>query len=158
MLVRDTIIRTAVVRPGMPVRDVFAECGRCHVQALPFVDGNGRITGRVTLKNIMKLACLPEYMVEMAPVLGKFLSCVDHAEEKVVEILCTPVDKFVREAGHTITSGDPAIKALAMMERFDTSYIFVVDEGEYQGIITVLSIAAKMSELAECGLPGHSGE
>lgn len=158
MLVKDTIIHTAVITAGMLVRDVFAECGKCHVQALPFMDGSGRITGRVTLKNVMKFACLPEYMVEMAPLLGNFLSCVDHAEEKVIEVLCSPVDNYVREASQFISSEAPAIKALAIMEKSDTSYIFVVDEGEYKGIITIQGIAAKMSELAECGISGHSGD
>jgi len=156
MLVKDTIIHTGVVRAGMLVRDVFAECGRSHVQALPFVDGSGRITGRVTLKNIMKFACLPEYMVEMAPLLGSFLSCVDHAEQKVKEVLCSPVDEYVREASQFIASDAPAIKALAIMEGSDTSYIFVVDEGEYKGIISIQGIAARMSEMAECGVSGHN--
>ena len=40
----------------------------------------------------------------------------------------------------------PLIKALAFMEQNDTSYIFVVDEGIYRGIITIQGIAAKMTE------------
>lgn len=147
MLVKDAIIHTKEVRSGMLVQDVFSECERTHVQALPFVDGAGRIIGRVTLKNIMKASCLPEYMVEMASLLGSFLSCVDNAEEKVSEVLCSPVDKYVREAGQFIATEEPAIKALAIMERSDTSYIFVVDDGEYKGIITIQGIAARMSEI-----------
>lgn len=150
MLVKDAIIHTKVVRTGMLVRDVFAECGSTHVQALPFMDQTGRISGRVTLKNIMKASCLPEHMVEMAPLLGSFLSCVDNAEEKVSEVLCSPVDEYVRKASQFITSEAPAIKALAMMQGSDTSYIFVVDDGEYKGIITIMGIAARMSEMAEC--------
>jgi CBS domain-containing protein len=153
MLVKDTIIHTKVVKTGMLVRDVFEECGRTRVQALPFVDGAGRITGRVTLKNIMKFACLPEHMVAMAPLLGSFLSCVDNAEEKVKEVICSPVDKYVREVSQFITSEEPTIKALALMERSDTSYIFVVDDGEYKGIVTIQGIAAKMSEMAVCLVP-----
>lgn len=150
MLVKDTIIHTKVVRTGMLACDVFAECGRTHVQALPFMDEAGRISGRVTLKNIMKVSCLPEYMVEMAPLLGSFLSCVDNAEEKVSKVLCSPVDEYVQKASQFITSEEPAIKALAIMERSDTSYIFVVDGGEYKGIITIQGIAARMSEIVQC--------
>ena len=62
MLVRDAIIHTRVVRPGMPVRDVFDECGRVHVQALPFVDSDGKLTFRVTLKFGRKIACLPRLL------------------------------------------------------------------------------------------------
>ena len=49
MLVRNNIIRTKVTRPGMLVCDVYAECGRAHVQALPFVDETGKLSGRVTV-------------------------------------------------------------------------------------------------------------
>ncbi|MES9834473.1 MAG: CBS domain-containing protein [Candidatus Thiodiazotropha sp. DIVDIV] len=158
MLVSDVLIRTKVVKNGMLVRDVFAECGRAHVQSLPFIDGHGKISGRVTLKNIMEFSCLPEHMVDMAPLLGSFLSCVNNAEEKVKEVLCSSVDKYVRDAGQFINSGAPAIKALAFMEKNDTSYIFVVDEGQYMGIVTIQGIAARMSEMAECPLTGARPE
>jgi CBS domain-containing protein len=150
MLVEDCVIQTGIVSPGMLVRDVFAECGRLHVQALPFVDAQGRIAGRVTLKNIMKFACLPEHMVELAPLLGSFLSCVDNAEQKVHEVLCSPVDAYVRQASLFIQPEAPAIKALAIMEKNDTSYLFVVENGQYRGLITIQGIAEKMSELEDC--------
>ncbi|MCU7852923.1 MAG: CBS domain-containing protein [Candidatus Thiodiazotropha sp. (ex Monitilora ramsayi)] len=158
MLVSDVMIRSKVVKSGMLVRDVFAECGRAHVQALPFVDGKGEISGRVTLKNIMEFSCLPEHMVDMAPLLGSFLSCVNNAEEKVKEVLCSTVDKYVRETGQFIDSSAPAIKALAFMEKNDTSYLFVVDAGQYMGVVTIQGIAARMSEMAECPLPDASSE
>ena len=150
MLVTEAIIQTKVVNADMLVAEVFAECGRAHVQALPFVNEAGEITGRVTLKNIMKYSCLPDYMVETASMLGNFLSCVDNAEEKIKKVLCTPITDYVRQPHATIASDAPAIKALAMMEKNDTSYIFVVDAGEYRGIITIQGIAAAMSRLGVC--------
>ncbi len=150
MLVKNCIIETRVVRGGMLVREVFAECGRARVQALPFVNGMGEISGRVTLKNIMKFACLPEYMVELAPLLGSFLSCVENAEAKVNQVLCNQVDPYVRKVNIFTTSDAPAIKALAMMEKNDTSYLFVVDDGRYRGIVTIQGIAAWMSEIGAC--------
>ena len=155
MLVRDAIIHTRVVRPGMPVRDVFDECGRVHVQSLPFVDMDGRLTGRVTLKNVMKIACLPEHMVHTATLLGSFLSCVNNAQDKIKELLPSPVDAYVRQTHVWIDSAEPAIKALAIMEKNDTSYLFVVDDGEYQGIVTIQGIAAKMSEMYAESLKGQ---
>ncbi|MES9898473.1 MAG: CBS domain-containing protein [Sedimenticola sp.] len=152
MLVKNCIIETGVVRSGMLVRDVFAECGRTHVQALPVLNKEGKITGRVTLKSIMKFSCLPEYMVELAPLLGGFLSCVENAEEKVNQVLCSQVDSYVLKASISIDSDAPAIKALAMMEKSDTSYLFVVDEGQYLGIITIQGIAERMSEMVTCSV------
>jgi CBS domain-containing protein len=147
MLVRDSTISTKVARPGMLVSEVFAECGRAHVQALPFVDATGRLAGRVTLKNVMKFACLPDYMVAAAPLLGSFLSCVDNARKKIEEVLASKIDPYVRGMHASIGSEEPAIKALAIMEENDTSYLFVVDDGEYLGIITIQGIAAVMSEV-----------
>ncbi|MGB5251821.1 MAG: CBS domain-containing protein [Sedimenticolaceae bacterium] len=147
MLVRDTIIPTKVVRPGMSVRDVFAECGRAHVQALPFVDATGELTGRVTLKHVMEMGCLPEHMVAAAPLLGSFLSCIGNAQEKIEQLLNSQVDAYVQRLHVSIGSDEPAIKALAIMEQNDTSYLFVVDHGRYQGIITIQGIAQKMSEI-----------
>jgi CBS-domain-containing membrane protein len=131
----------------MLVRDVFAECGRAHVQALPFVDEAGRLSGRITLKNVMKFGCLPEHMVAAAPLLGSFLSCVDNAREKIEQLLASEADPYVQRLNVLIGSDEPAIKALAIMEQKDTSYLFVVDGGEYQGIITIQGIAERMSKI-----------
>jgi len=150
MLVKDNIIQTKIARSGMRVQEIFVECGEARVQALPFANESGKITGRVTLKNIMKFSCLPDYMVETASILGSFLSCVDNAEEKIKEVLCKRVDDFVRPPHVYIRSDAPAIKALAVMEKNDTSYLFVVDDGQYQGIITIQGIAAKMSQMGKC--------
>lgn len=150
MKLNMVLIGTKTVRAGMLVRDVFEECGRTHVQALPFCDAQGKVTGRVTLKNIMKYSCLPEYMVELASLLSSNLTCVDHAEEKAKEVLCNPIEPYVLDPPTSISPDAPVIKALAEMERNDTSYGFVVDDGQYKGIVTIQGIAARMSELDKC--------
>lgn len=147
MLVKDCMIEAKPVTHGMLVNEVFAECGRNHTHALPFVDEQGYIKGRVTLKNIMKFACLPEYMVDLAPLLGGFMSCVENAQDKVLEILHSPIDGYVREAHECIDPDEPAIKALSIMEKNDTSYLFVVSNAKYIGIITIQGIADKMSKI-----------
>ena len=148
--VRSVMIPARILHPGMIVREVFLECGRVQVQALPFGDETGRVTGRVTLKNILRLSCLPEYVVELAPLLSSKMSCVEDAEAKAREILCAPIEPYVQDMPKTIASAEPLIKALAIMEKSDTSYIFVVDDGIYQGVITIQGIAAKMSDLEPC--------
>ena len=150
MEIINILIPTEVIRPGMMVRDLFLECGRTQVRSLPFMDAEGSLAGRITLKNVLRVSCLPEYMVEMAGMLGSQMSCVENAEAKAREILCNPVEPYVQRMPKTIASSAPLIKALAFMEKNDTSYIFVVDEGEYKGIITIQGIAAAMSELEPC--------
>lgn len=150
MDVTSVMIETEVAHSGMLVRDLFKACGQAQVQALPYVDDAGRLTGRVTLKNVLRLSCLPQYVVELAPMLNPRMSCVDHAEDKAREMLCCPIEPFVQRAHETIHPDAPLIKALALMEKHDTSYIFVVDDKAYRGTVTIQGIAASMSELAAC--------
>lgn len=148
MDLHSVLIKTIIVQPGMSVRDVFTECGKLHIHALPYMDKDGVLCGRLTLKNIMKFSCLPEHMVELAHLLGNQMSCIENAEEKAREVICNPIEPYVRKLSETITSSEPLIKALAIMERNETSYIFVVDEGKYQGQITIQGIAQAMSNMA----------
>ena len=153
MTLIDVLIPTKIIRPGMKVRDVFIECGKLNVHSLPYCNSEGVLSGRLTLKNIMKFSCLPEHMVELANLLGSQMSCVENAEDKAREIICNPVEPYVRKVAETISSKEPLIKALAMMEKNETSYIFVVDEGKYRGLITIQHIARNMSELSNaCSL------
>jgi predicted transcriptional regulator len=147
MDIQSVLISSIIIRPGMHVRDVFTECGKLHVHALPYYNEKDILSGKLTLKNIMQISCLPDYMVELANLLGAQMSCVENAEEKAREIICNPVEPYVRELGETISSREPLIKALAMMERNDTSYIFVVDDGDYKGLVTIQGIAQAMSSL-----------
>jgi CBS-domain-containing membrane protein len=151
MDVNSVVIHTDVAHSGMLVRELFKACGQAQVQALPYVDESGRVTGRVTLKNVLRLSCLPQHVVDLAPMLNPRMSCVDRAEEKAREILCCPIEPFVQGVHETIPSDAPLIKALALMEKHDTSYIFVVDQHVYRGTITIQGIAASMSQLALCG-------
>jgi len=141
------LIPTKVATPGMSVRETFAECSRVNAPALPFCTKTGRIRGRITLKNILKMSCLPEYMVETAHILGDQLSSTDDLEAKVRQLLDNPVDPYSQEPGLTINSDASALKALAIMEQNDTSYIFVVDEGEYRGIVTIQGLARTLAAL-----------
>jgi len=136
-----------VAKAGMRVREFFEECTRANTPGLPFCDTSGQITGRVTLKNVLKHACLPEYVVEMAHVLGEQLSNLQDIGADAGRLLSNPVDQYKQEPHLSITSASSAVKALAMMEREDTSYIFVVDEGKYKGVVTIHGLA---DALADC--------
>ena len=147
MKLKRIVIPTKVAHQGMSVREVFTECGRANIPALPFCTRSGRITGRVTLKNILKITCLPDYMVESARILGEEMSCMEDVEAKAKRLLDTPVDSYVQEPALSLSSEAPIIKALALMEQNDTSYLFVVDDGEYQGAVTIQCLAKMLSQL-----------
>jgi CBS domain containing-hemolysin-like protein len=150
MKLKQILIPTKVANSGMLVREVFVECCRAHIPALPMCTKSGRIKGRVTLKNIMKLSCLPDYIIESARILGEEMSCMEDLESKAKQLLCTPVDPYVQEPALFLSSDAPAIKALAIMEQNDTSYLFVVDKGQYQGAVTIQSLAKMLIRLDQC--------
>ena len=150
MKLKQILIPTKVASRGMTVREVFVECGRVHIPALPFCTKSGRIAGRVTLKNILKLSCLPDYIIESARFLGEEMSCMDDVEAKAKQLLCTPVDPYMQEPALSLPSNAPVIKALAMMEQNDTSYLFVVDDGQYQGAVTIQCLARMFTRLDQC--------
>ena len=150
MKLKQVLIPTIVAHQGMPVREVFTECSRANIPALPFCTKSGRITGRVTLKNIMKCSCLPEYIIDSARILGEEMSCMEDIEARAKQLLCVPVDPYVQEPALFLGSDASAIKALAIMEQNDTSYLFVVDNGQYQGAVTIQSLAKMLTRLDQC--------
>jgi len=147
MNVKQVMIETKMARAGMTVREVFAECARANTPALPFSDASGQINGRVTLKNILKRSCLPDYVVETARVLGEQLSHMRDMCSDARELLEQPIDDFVQPPHLALSSDSTAIKALAMMEMADTSYIFVIDEGRYQGVVTIHRLADTLADI-----------
>ena len=147
---KQILMPTKVATYSMTVREVFAECVRVNIPALPFCTKSGRIAGRVTLKNIMKSSCLPDYIIESARILGGEMSCMEDIESTAKQLLCVPVDPYVQEPALFLSSDAPAIKALAIMEQNDTSYLFVVDDGQYQGAVTIQCLARMLIRLDQC--------
>ena len=147
MKVENILIPTGVAKPGMLMRDVFTECVRAQVPAIPYRDENGDLTGRVSLRNTIKKSCLPEFMVEMAEVLGDQMSCIESADQKARDILCHKVEDFVLPDLYSLTTDTTVIKALAVMEKYNSTYLFIVDDGDYKGVVTILGIARRMIAL-----------
>lgn len=147
MKVEEVLVPTSVAKAGMTVKEVFTECSRTNAPGIPFSDEKGRITGRITLKNILKHACLPDYLVEMVRVLGEQSAHLEDMKERLKQVLNSPADPYIQEPHLSITSGSSVVKALALMEQGDTSYIFVVDEERYLGVVTIHDLASKLAHL-----------
>jgi CBS domain-containing protein len=75
-------------------------------------------------------------MVHGAHLLGNLIEGLRIPDEMIRTIFAMPVDEFVIRAPAIIDSGAPLVKILAVMEQNNTSYVFVVDDGTYRGIIT----------------------
>ncbi|MBT8122608.1 MAG: CBS domain-containing protein [Gammaproteobacteria bacterium] len=148
MRLKQILTPTKAATAGMSVRELFLECSSANIPALPYCTRSGRIKGRVTLKNILKISLLPDYMVESARILGEDMSILDDIETTAKLLLGAPVDAYVQEEpALSLGSDAPLIKALALMEQNDTSYLFVVDEGQYKGAVTIQSLARVFTQL-----------
>lgn len=147
MKLTNIVIETRVVTYGSTVAEAFSECVRCNVLGLPFVDGEGRITGRFSIGHTIKLACVPEMMILNADLLGDELSSLMMPDQQAAEILRMPVDNFILGEVVTIHSSSPCVKAAALMQKHRTTYLFTVDDDGYKGVVNVRGIARRMLEV-----------
>jgi len=141
MDLKSVTIQTAVASAGMTVRQVFEECTRAHTPGLPFLDDQGVVTGRVTLKYILKRHCLPDHLVEMARVLGEHVSDVEDMKLLTKQLFEHRIDSYIQRPHASLISTSSVIKALALMEKLDTGYLFVIDEGKYMGVVTLQNLS-----------------
>ena len=141
MDLKSITVPTEVAKAGMTVRQVFEECLRAHTPGLPFCDDQGLVTGRVTLKYILKRQYLPEHLVELVMVLGEQKNNVQEMETLGKQLFDSKIDSYRQRPHASITSGSSIIKALALMEKLDTGYLFVIDQGEYRGVITLQGLS-----------------
>lgn len=144
MELTDIAVLTAVARPGMGVKDVLAECVDKQVSAVPFCDASGEVTGRITIDRIFRLAGLPPDLVKGAHLLGDAIDHLNLTETNLKQLLGMPVETLVDENPPGLTPQSPVIKALAIMESFDTTCLFLMDQGHYQGSVTRLELARHM--------------
>lgn len=147
MLPDDVLIKTKVAKSGMTVRALFEECLESGVQSLPYLDQSDMIVGRVTLKHVINRSVVPAHVAELAHVIGPRLSSFDEFEERMARIFEELVDSYVQEPHTTIYPDTHLMKALAVMEHNDTSYLFVVDGGHYRGTLTIQGIARWMMRM-----------
>lgn len=155
MLNKELLLRTALATSRMTVRELFHECLRAHVQALPFSDDAGRISGRVTLKRVIQQAIIPDYMAQLAHVMPSELNSLKQAQERLRAIFDESIAPYVQEPHVAVPSSVSLGKALATMEQHDTSYLFVIDDGEYQGTLTIQGIAQHELGIDETFRPGE---
>ena len=137
-------IATGVMRKGMTLRDFFEECVRCNVPGLPYVDDRDRITGRISIRDVYKHMAIPDHLIKVAHLLGDRTDQLDLPEMKVSETLDLPVETFLLENIPGVSPQSSIVKALAIMEMYNTSYIFLIEDGAYRGLVTRMVIAHRM--------------
>jgi len=141
--------RTGVVCAGMTVGDAFRLCLQHPVSCIPFVDGNNRVTGRFSLRETLRMACIPEIAVRYADILGDDLGKITVPETFARQLLGLPVEGFILSDICAVHSSSPAVKAITLMERYEVDDAFVIDDGVYKGVVTIEAIARHLLELSD---------
>jgi CBS domain-containing protein len=144
MKLQHISIQTDVMRKGKTLRDFFEECARCNVPGLPYVDDDGKVVGRISIRDVYKHMAIPDYVIQVAHVLGDQTSRIDLPEMKVLEAMASPVEAHILENITSVSPQSSVVKALAIMEMFNTSYIFLMEDEQYKGIVTRMVIARRM--------------
>jgi len=151
MSLRELVIPTAQARPGMRVAALFEECIRSQIPGLPFAGADGRISGKASIRHILKVNCMPDYLVRHSHLLGDEIENVRFPEIQCHDVMQRSVDEFVVRDFATIHVNAPVSKLLARMEQHDTTYIFVLDtDGSYLGAVTIISLAGFLFDRAAC--------
>lgn len=141
MNLRDLAVPTALATPGMRVAELFRECVRAQMPGIPFRDAAGRIAGKASIRHILKMTCLPDYLIRHSHMLGDGIQHLRLPEIYGRDILDLSIDGFILPALPRVNSAAPVTKALAIMEQEDTTYIFVLDGDEYHGALSIMSLA-----------------
>ena len=141
----DCMTPTSVINESMTVRDALKECVKYRVPGLPFVNEKGDITGRFSIRNMFYTSCIPADLIKNAHLLGNDIEHLDIPDTEHLEFLNKLAKEVVVEWIIHLSPEAQVVKALALMEQFDTPYLFVVDnEDKYLGVVTSMSIAAKL--------------
>ena len=152
MKLQRLAVMTGVMHKGLTLRDFFEEAVRCNVPGLPFVDENGHISGRVSIRDVFKRIAVPSSYLRLVDAIGDVTNRLDMSERRILEAMARPVEDYVLERLPSVSPASSLIKALAIMEAYDTHYIFLIEDDRYMGIVTRMVIADRLLDwLKEVG-------
>lgn len=144
MKLEHICIPTKIMQKGMLLRDFFEEVADKRVPGLPYADESGKIIGRISLRDVYKKMAVPDHLLRIADALGDKTDNLDMSEMKVLETMDLPVETYLLENVQTVSPQSSVVKALSLMERHNTSYLFLMDNEEYIGVISRMVIALRM--------------
>ncbi len=144
MRVERLAVMTEVMRKGTTLREFFQEVARTNVPGLPYVDDHDRIIGRISVRHVFKLIAVPNSILRLADAMGDQTDKLDLSERRVLKALASPVEDFMLDSIPSVSPTSAIVKALAIMEAYNTHYIFLIEEGQYMGVVTRMVIANRM--------------
>lgn len=150
MKLKHISIPTRVARPGMTVGEVMSECVEKDVPGIPFVDAEGNLAGRFSVRHLFLLSCIPSDILHGAHLLGDDIEHLDFPHIKASELMAQKVDDYIFPDAIRLSPNFQTIKALAIMEQYNTEYLFVTEGEDYLGVVTRMSIAKAILTLQCC--------
>jgi predicted transcriptional regulator len=150
MKIQLVAIPTKIARPGMSVGEALRECAEKNVPGIPFKDAAGNFTGRFSIRHTFLLYCIPPDIIQGAHLLDDHIDELEFPRVRAEEMMARTVDDFIFPDVIRLAPSFQAIKALAIMEHFNTEYLFVMDGDDYQGVVTRMSIARAIVDKMCC--------
>jgi CBS domain-containing protein len=144
MKLQRLAVMTKVMRKGMSLRDFFQEAVRSNVPGLPFVDEHNRIVGRISVRDVFKHIAVPSSYLRLVDAMGDQTNKLDMSEQRILKSLARPVETYLLENIPVVSPASSLVKALAIMEAYNTHYIFLIEDGAYMGIVTRMVIANRL--------------
>lgn len=144
MKLENLAITTRSMRKGDTLRDFFEECVQRNVPGLPYTDVQNEITGRLSIRDVYKRMAVPDNLLRVIDSLGDQTDRLDLPEMQVAEALRQPVETYLLDNIPTVSPRSSIVKTLTLMEAHNSSYIFLIDNGNYQGVVTRMTIARRM--------------
>ena len=135
---------TEVMRKGMSIRHFFEEAVRSNVPGLPFVDERDHIVGRISVRDVFKNIAVPSSYLRLVDAIGDQTDRLDMSEQRILNSLALPVETYLLENIPSVSPASSLIKALAIMEAYNTHYIFLIEDGAYMGVVTRMVIANRL--------------
>ncbi len=140
---------TEVMRKGMSIRHFFEEAVRSNVPGLPFLDEDDRIVGRISVRDVFKHIAVPSSYLRLVDAIGDQTDKLDMSEQRILDSLALPVETYLLENIPSVSPKSSLVKALAIMEAYNTHYIFLIEDGKYMGLVTRMVIANRLLDWME---------
>ncbi len=143
------LVHSEVATAGMPIIEAVQHCLNAGLPGIPFCDAQGKVTGKISLKHLLVSTCVPKDISNYAHLISDNAVSMStgNALEKLTPLMQAPVEDFVLTDFVYAASDTPLYKALALMDKYNTGYFFVLKEGRYMGSLTMHLLSQHMLDM-----------
>ena len=146
MRLLQALTKPQVARPGMTILQALGICVEHAIPGIPYVDARGRITGRFSVRHAFLISSITPDMIQGAHLIGSEALHLEHPCDHYADVFRNPVDDMIISEYPSLRPDAQLIKAMALMEKFNTSYLFVIDDGTFHGVVTRLRLTRLLLE------------